>query len=430
MQVNLRKRIISALFLVSTLAPAILYLTYTPAERWFTLLTLARVGAYTGIMLLLWQYLLGVRFIFARFVGDLIWLSKLHKKLGIFGFLIIVTHPLGLILQSGLAAYIPNFAEEYGIYLFLGQLAFFMVAATWIGSGFFRHKISFRTWKRIHLTNYAILPLALVHALYLNPSVARFPLLHYYLWGIAATFVAIVAIRLLAQLGVLKYQSQIVEKLNVTSDVVELKLAASDSLLKSKPGQFIYVQLTQFGESHPFTIASVDVGRRTISIAPKSLGAFSTLLNHTPAQTPIWIDGPYGIFTYEAPQVEPTVFIAGGIGITPFLRQIRDLAPQGHDLYLFYGCKTEADFAFGPELQLLASKYSNFKLIPIMSEQTDFYGEKGFINWELLQKYLGQNISRARYFICGPAIMMSKLKKALKANSVLPTEIYTEEFAI
>lgn len=416
--------------IISILLPGILYLLATPTDRWTTPLTWARIAAFMGITLLLWQYLLGIRQLAGRFVVDLITINKLHKFMGMYGFLLILLHPLILIVSNGLQLYLPNLASEYSNFVLLGEIAFLFLFSTWIASAFLRKRLSFRVWKRFHLLNYLILSFALVHSLYLKPLATNYMILHYYLWLIAGIFVLSVLVRLLAQFGLLKFPTQLVSKENITHDIVELRFAASEDLLNSQPGQFMYVQIHPLGESHPFTIVKVDKVTQTVSISPKILGPFSKKLNMLPAGARVFLDGPYGVFTHEAGTTDTTVFIAGGIGITPFMRQIRTLAPQGTKLVLFYGCKTVDDLAFGEELMDLEEKYPNFRLVPVCSNEPDFPGEKGFINYDLMNKHMSQEMASSNFFICGPAGMMKMIKQDLVSHGVSAKQIFTEEFSL
>ena len=72
----------------------------------------------------------------------------------------------------------------------------------------------------------------------------------------------------------------------------------------------------------------------------------------------------------EGNTTKPAVFLAGGIGITPFvsilLQATRDKLP--HELYLFYSNRRPEDAAFFDDLQRAESQNAKFRMIPTMTQ--------------------------------------------------------------
>jgi predicted ferric reductase len=93
------------------------------------------------------------------------------------------------------------------------------------------------------------------------------------------------------------------------------------------PGQFAFVTSVPSEGPHPFTIASAwDATQRRIRFVTKALGDH-TATTHTRLcpGVPVTVEGPYGCFTFEddAPR---QIWIGGGIGITPFIGRMEQLA--------------------------------------------------------------------------------------------------------
>ncbi len=125
----------------------------------------------------------------------------------------------------------------------------------------------------------------------------------------------------------------------------------------------------------------------------------------------VLVDGPYGVFTKEvATDNRSPVYIAGGIGITPFVSHI--LNHQKQDDYLFYAVKDVTSAILDNELrQKLGSR-----MVSVFSSSTKgavgINIERGRISSEILQKYLSDPAAY-NYFICGPEGMMSHAKRQL-----------------
>lgn len=113
-----------------------------------------------------------------------------------------------------------------------------------------------------------------------------------------------------------------------------------------RSGQFV---LADFGKAregqHPFTIASAwDPRQGTLTLCIKALGDFTRELpHHLQIGQSIRLEGPYGQFDFAASQAvdrNPQIWIAGGIGITPFLARIDEIRhaphPQRGRIDLYY----------------------------------------------------------------------------------------------
>jgi len=86
---------------------------------------------------------------------------------------------------------------------------------------------------------------------------------------------------------------------------------------------------------------------------------------------PVKIDGPSGSLTLHKNSSKPAVFLAGGIGITPFLSIVRQAAKDKlpHRLHLFYSNRRPEDAPFLDTLtELFAESNPNFRFVPTMTE--------------------------------------------------------------
>ncbi len=111
-------------------------------------------------------------------------------------------------------------------------------------------------------------------------------------------------------------------------DTIDITLLL-EKTLHYHSGQFAFVRFGDSPEQHPYTIASSPVNPLTLRFVIKALGDDTRHLVET--LTPgvkAEVEGPYGCFNFES-KSERQIWVAGGIGITPFLSRLTALAQQG-----------------------------------------------------------------------------------------------------
>lgn len=159
--------------------------------------------------------------------------------------------------------------------------------------------------------------------------------------------------------------------------------------------------------------------------------AYKRILNALSPGNEIKFAGPTGNFTLHEDTSTPAVFIAGGIGITPFYSMLRHAAkhrsPQ--QIYLFYGNQTQVDAAFLDELIQLERTHPPFKLIATMADDPDntWQGETGFITHTMLKKYI-TDLTAPIYYICGSPAMVTTLQETLVEMDIDEERIHAEDF--
>jgi predicted ferric reductase len=113
--------------------------------------------------------------------------------------------------------------------------------------------------------------------------------------------------------------------------VLEMRIALQTGWPGHKAGQFAFVCAAPHDEAHPYSIASAwDPRDPRITFIAKELGDHtSTLRASLTIGTPVTVEGPYGCFDFED-GLARQVWIGAGIGITPFIARMKQLAAQGH----------------------------------------------------------------------------------------------------
>jgi predicted ferric reductase len=383
-----------------------------------------KILALVGFVLILLQYVLSSRI---RLIERRVGLDKLfsiHKRVGVLALAFVFFHPILLFVSNGLQGY-DLLLKVVGT---LALLILLVAAAAAIL--YARLRLRYETWKNIHRASYAIFPLGFVHSLFLGSDLHASPIKM--LWFVlAGIYVVVLVCKIWNWSCVRMYPFEVAEVLKETHDTWSLYFAGKDPYYK--PGQFMIIQLIRDGEvsePHPFTISSSPTSDR-VSITVKSVGDFTSTIGDTDVSDGAYIDAPYGRFSFFNHDARDLVFIAGGIGITPFMSMLRYIYDRKlkRNVILMWANKTENDIAFRDELEKMAAEMPSLKVVHAMSEQDDWPGEKGYIDAEKLKKYVS-NFQGKEFFICGPPPMMIAVKRALKDLGVTKKRIHYERFAL
>lgn len=162
--------------------------------------------------------------------------------------------------------------------------------------------------------------------------------------------------------------------------------------------------------------------------------AFKRVLKSLTPGAKLKLEGPSGSFVLHRKAEKPAVFLAGGIGITPFSSIIRQATEEmaQRDLYLFYANRRPEDAAFLNVLTDAAKRNSRFHFIPTMTgmqkSARQWSGETGHIDSAMLAKSL-PSLNGPIFYLAGPPAMVAALRRMLVEAAVDEDDIRTEEFA-
>jgi predicted ferric reductase len=203
--------------------------------------------------------------------------------------------------------------------------------------------------------------------------------------------------------------------------------------LTFKPGQVAWLTIdkTPFViREHPFSFTSSAERPETLEFTIKELGDFTSRINEFDRGTPVYVDGPYGIFSVDEYRAPGYVFIAGGIGSAPFMSMLRTLADRGDQrpLYFFYGNYNWEQVPFREELADLEQRL-NLKVIHVLEKPApDWEGESGYITADILERHLQDDRHEFLYLVCGPLPMFPPIKKALHTIEIPNHRIHQERY--
>ena len=430
------RRIIPAAILASVV-PVVVTHDWAAADDWS--LAIATLIGKCAIVLLLWQLVLGWKAVLRRLTDDWLAVNRVHQWVGIFGLSLFLAHPALVASTSDepVAFLVPRFTDEAEIWISLGRLALILILFVWLSSVVVRSRLTYRWWKRLHLANYAAVPLVLAHSANITSAPPEGWARAYWV-TVSAVFMALVAGRALRGLGIGQRRCTVTRIEHVTRDTRSIVLAPRRPI-EPLPGQFVYIQWPRLGESHPFTVSHFDHVSGELTITPKALGPFSRRLHGIAPGAQVFIDGPYGVFTREAWSTgRPIVLVAGGIGITPFLRLLETPPARNGKpvpVTLLYGNKTHADIAFREDLSRLAAQNRSLKIVNVLSDEppdeTLYPGcQRGRIDAHVFERHLAASLGDYEYFVCGPPPMMNAVVRTLVSLGVPLERVHTERFSM
>ena len=235
------------------------------------------------------------------------------------------------------------------------------------------------------------------------------------------------------------YEAKLLSRVEVAEGTMAFHFE-KPSQFDFKPGQSADVTLSNppetdsEGNTRTFSIASSPFENQLMFATRMRDTAFKRSLKKVPLGTDVKIDSPMGSFTLHKNSAKPAVFLAGGIGITPFLSIVRqaDHDRLPHKLYFFYSNRRPEDAPFLETLQALEKSNPNFQLICTMTEmmksQKAWNGETGLIDREMLSRHL-TDLQGPIYYVAGPPAMVAGIRKMLAGAGVDEDDIRTEDFA-
>lgn len=215
-----------------------------------------------------------------------------------------------------------------------------------------------------------------------------------------------------------------IEAVNTLERATEIVLKPLGQALDHRPGQFAFVEIEGKGwsEPHPFTISSAP-GEDRLRFTMKVLGDWTRKVREELERGgTVQVRGPYGRFDMAAAG-KKQIWLAGGIGLTPFLSAIRAMEP-GDDrrIHLVYAAREKNDAIFLDELNARSAELGNVTLVPLFSD------EGNFARVDMMKVKLPDPLDSYDYFLCGPKPMVDGLVKGLRKEGVPRTRIHTEAF--
>lgn len=284
-----------------------------------------------------------------------------------------------------------------------------------------KKKIPYHKWINFHKLMGAFYVLGVIHGFMVDSLIMELPITRVYVFGMA--LVGIVAWIYKAFLFNLfnkkrPYSVKNIKKLG--NGMVEIGLEPQEKQLKYLAGQFAFFTFPSISkkEQHPFTLSS-HPHDDILKITVKDLGDYTNkLVSNLKQNDKVMIEGPYGKFSSSYSKEKEQVWIAGGIGITPFLSLAKDF--YINKVTLFWCVNNQSEAPYKEELEKIKANNPLFEFVLWDSQ------DKGYISVEDMSL---RDPERKSYLICGPVALKKSITKQLKLEGVKHSNIYDEEFA-
>ncbi len=415
------------LIIISSIIP--FFLWFPSVKEELSILSLGQILALTGVVLFSINFILSGRFKFLEpLFNGLNRMYIIHHLVGEVALLLLLLHPMFIIF------YYLKFSVEIAFSVLFPPLSDFPV---WLGIAALTSlvtlliltiyiKIPYHIWKLTHKFLGLSLFLASLHIFFIPSTVSINLPLRYYILGFCTLGLLSYMYRtLLGRYLVKRYKYKVI-KVNLLHEVTEIILSPLAEKMKYDPGQFIFINFASLEvskEEHPFSLTSNPVSDE-ISISPKSVGDYTRTVKLLKPGTLATVEGPFGAFSYKTKPRKDQVWIAGGIGITPFISMAKSFDPKnGYHSYLYYVVTVPEEAVYLNLLKNLSKLNNNLVLIPVITSST------GRITAEAVYKNI-PDLKKRDILICGPLPMMKSLREQFNNIGIRNSHIFTEEFSI
>ncbi len=428
----------------------------------------AKAASLSATMLMCWCVLLSARWrLLEEWFGGLDKVYQNHKRIGKLAFFLIILHPVFLALDRlpdvgaflGYMWFVPSQGDAYLLGRNLGVAAILLMIVLvgltlWI-------RPPYHLWKKSHEWFGLVLVLALGHILAVDADVAAYPLLRIWVYAwLAAALASFVVIRFLYRfLG--PHFSFMVSDIERSGDILEVRLAPTDQKMDFLPSQFVYLVVRKAGispEPHPYSIACGYNLEGRIKLGIKQVGDHTRSLSRLHKGDPVTLYGPYGRFSRKfLSDHRDCVFIAGGIGITPFLgmwhvalhseerleegrvpTRLQSIHPeilrtwQSPCVSLFYICRTREEASFDNDIrhEVISSQFHGFEAFEHRGHHYELHisSEQGRLRAKDIQARVRGGVEGKNVFLCGPSPMVDSLTAQFRDMGVKSGQIIVEDF--
>lgn len=429
------------LYLAVILLPYLVVAAFHFKTQDVFLYNLGRCFALLAFAILVMQVVLAARLKWVEAPFGLNLTFPFHRRMGTLAAALLLLHPPLMALGGGGWDLIYGLKVDWYIWVAKAALALLLIN---VGVSLWRARlgIKFEKWRRCHdILGPLVLVLVFVHSWYASEDLTVRPMQVLWVVFLGGALLLFTYHRLLRPARLREHLCQVMEVRQETPEVWTLKFAPppGERRFNFLPGQFQFVTLLRGRglpvEEHHFTISSspTEAGYHAATI--KESGDFTAGIGQTLTGDAAMIQAPFGRFSYVLhPEWRDLVFIAGGIGITPLmsnLRHMRDTKAERRVL-LLYANRDEPDIIFREELaRMEAEGRPDLKVVHILSRPgAAWQGERGHLDREKLARLGGDRLATSAFWLCCPPPMIKSTVAILRELGVPYGRITYEFFSL
>jgi predicted ferric reductase len=288
------------------------------------------------------------------------------------------------------------------------------------------HKIlgGYERWRGFHRLTSVFVAAGFLHGL-LDATTFGSPTLRWTYVAIAGAGLVFYLYReLLARRFMALHDYQVQRVTAVGDGLAEIRLRPLGRRLDFAPGQFamVFLEARDGWHRHPFTIASAP-GEPTIRFTVKALGDWTgAITDLVEPGMPAVIGGPHGRFTHRK-GTRNQVWVAGGVGVTPFLSWLRSLDEHPvHAQVDFFYTVAEDPAPYADEIRAIAARHDGIRA-HIIHSTTD-----GRLTPSTVLDRVSAPAQDLSVFLCGPEPLVAAMAEGLRAGGVPPARFHREYF--
>lgn len=239
--------------------------------------------------------------------------------------------------------------------------------------------------------------------------------------------------------SVKKFVGQVVQKKDLTHDIVELTIKLVDPpVIDFVAGQYIQLQSEAYkgrdSVMRAYSVSSVPSAKEHIELIIRRVpeGICTTwVFDHLKEGMKVSFSGPYGEFHLSDTDA-PIIFIAGGSGMAPIwsmIQHMKEVGIQRKTVY-FFGAVSQKDLFYVDELNQLAQELSWFSFIPALSNEppdSNWCAERGIITDVVARHF--PDTSKHEAYLCGSPGMINACISTLTKCGMPEDKIFYDKFA-
>lgn len=291
---------------------------------------------------------------------------------------------------------------------------------------FARSKMNYELWHLFHLTGYLVLLLGYGHQVATGADLSgRFASVF---WpGLTALVIsALVWGRLVEPIWLnVRHKFEVAEVVSEGANTFSIYIDGKKlDKLPAQAGQFMRWRfLTRNGwwQSHPFSLSAAP-NKEWLRLTVTAVGGHTERLAAMRPGTPVWAEGPFGVFTAQRRTRRRALLIAGGSGIAPIRALLEDMPP---DTIVIYRASRPDELVFRGELEELAERRDAWVRY-IVGSRTDPGPRRLFTPNGLLG--LVPDVSRRDVYLCGPPGLVEAAVGTLRGLDVPDSQLHLDPF--
>jgi len=391
--------------------------------------SIMKTGAFGGMAMFAWSLVLSGRYvIFDKLFRGLDKMYVAHRFFGTASLVLLLLHPLGYTLSYlydyGATDLAHHFLGFKNLAFTLGRVSLYGLSLIGLWSIYIKSK--YETFILVHRLLGVLFVIGAIHAFMSGSSsvIMNDSFMYGYMLLLAAlgslTFIQYSFLSDVLHRHFIYHVSSVVDHPGGTW---EIRILPKFRFLNFRPGQFAYLSFQTLDKHnyHPFTIASSSRSSELVFYI-KELGDLTSEIGTLKEGDHVNVKGPYGGFTFDDRRFPKQLWLAGGIGITPFLAAARSLPYARRNLQIelvYMTSKNEEAFAI-EELEQIEKDAKGFNVTLVTQED---YGLQSIAD---LDKQLN-GIDDFSIYLCGPPGMLNAYSKQIKEMG-LEDQLHFEEF--